>query len=137
MDLNRPAVVRCPAGGHPSPHVSWWRKKKHLGLIGDGFELMRDYALMFRTIRLSDLGPYTCEAYNGRGRSISMKVTLKAYGPARAVNPNDEPYMQYVIDPAVPPTVVRPSYPYRPTRPPLPPPPVIVITQPRGKCMMF
>ncbi|XP_054726012.1 papilin isoform X2 [Anastrepha obliqua] len=126
VGLNRPAQVRCPAGGHPAPHVSWWRNRKRLGLISDRFELTRDYSLMFRSIQLTDLGPYTCEVWNGLGRPTSMKVVLKAVGPARAVTNDEAPYLQYIIDPARAPVTQRPSYPYRPQRPQPPPPPVYV-----------
>uniref|UniRef100_A0A0K8V734 Papilin n=2 Tax=Bactrocera latifrons TaxID=174628 RepID=A0A0K8V734_BACLA len=126
VSLNRPAQVRCPAGGYPAPHVSWWRDRKRLGLISDRFELTRDYSLMFRSIQLTDLGPYTCEVWNGLGRPTSMKVILKAVGPARAVTNAESPYLQYIIDPARAPVTRRPTYPYRPQRPPQPPPPVYV-----------
>lgn len=128
--------MRCPAGGYPAPHVSWWRERKRLGLISDRFELIRDYSLMFRSIQLTDLGPYTCEVWNGLGRPTSMKVVLKAVGPARAVTNAEAPYLQYIIDPARAPVTRRPSYPYRPQRPPQPPQPVYVEPprrQPFGK----
>ncbi|XP_036342960.1 LOW QUALITY PROTEIN: papilin-like [Rhagoletis pomonella] len=135
VSLNRPAQVRCPAGGHPAPHVSWWRNRKRLGLISDRFELTRDYSLMFRSIQLTDLGPYTCEVWNGLGRPTSMKVVLKAVGPARAVTNDEAPYLQYIIDPARAPVTQRPSYPYRPQRPQPPPPPVYVAPPRRPQTM--
>ncbi|XP_020811194.1 papilin isoform X1 [Drosophila serrata] len=125
VQLNRPAVIRCSAGGHPQPHVSWWRNNQILGFnANDRAEMARDYSLVFNTIQLSDLGLYTCEVYNKR-RPVSLRVTLKAVGPARAVTHEDAQYLQYVVDPATAPITQRPSYPYRPTRPAYVPPPTV------------
>ncbi|XP_004530678.1 papilin isoform X3 [Ceratitis capitata] len=131
--LNQPAQIRCPAGGHPAPHVSWWRQRKRLGLVSDRFELTRDYSLMFRSIKLTDLGPYTCEVWNGLGRPTSIKVVLKAVGPARASNNAEAPYLQYIIDPARARATVAPQAPYRPQRPAQPPPPVIIVVPRRSQ----
>lgn len=124
VQLNRPAVIRCPAGGYPQPHVSWWRNNQIFGFNAnrDRAEMARDYSLVFNTIQLSDLGLYTCEVYNKR-RPVSLRVTLKAVGPARALTHEDAQYLQYVLDPATAPVTQRPSYPYRPTRPAYVPPP--------------
>lgn len=131
VTLNKPAVVRCPAGGYPAPYVSWWRTKKRLGLTSVRFDTTRDHSLVFRQIRLSDLGSYTCEAYSGHGRPVSMKVTLKAIGPVYATHAEEEPYLRYVLSPTSAPTTPKPSYPYRPTRPHVrPPPPVVVDPRP-------
>ncbi|XP_030369297.1 papilin isoform X5 [Scaptodrosophila lebanonensis] len=123
VQLNRPALVRCPAGGNPAPDVSWWRYNKRFRLIGERHEMTREYSLFFKSIQLSDLGPYTCDAYNKRGRPVSLVVTLKAVGPARAVTNADAQYLKYVLDPATAPATRRPNYPYRPSRPIYVPPP--------------
>ncbi|XP_015037150.2 papilin isoform X5 [Drosophila pseudoobscura] len=126
VQLNRPAVIRCPAGGYPQPHVSWWRNNNLFGNRERGrAEMARDFSLLFRSIQLSDLGLYTCEVYNKRGRPVSLRVTLKAVGPARALTNEDAQYLQYVIDPATAPVTQRPSYPYRPSRPVYVPPPTV------------
>ncbi|XP_068155724.1 papilin isoform X2 [Drosophila tropicalis] len=125
VQLNSPALVRCPAGGYPAPHVSWWRNNQLFGRrASERAEMTRDYSLFFRSIQLSDLGVYTCDAYNNQ-RPASLIVTLKAVGPARSLNPADDQYLQYVIDPATAPVTQRPSYPYRPSRPAYIPPPTI------------
>ncbi|XP_032578299.1 papilin isoform X5 [Drosophila sechellia] len=122
VELNRPAVIRCPAGGFPEPHVSWWRNGQMFGLKNN--LMTRDYSLVFNSIQLSDLGLYTCEVYNQR-RPVSLRVTLKAVGPVRPLSPEEEQYMQYVLNPATRPVTQRPSYPYRPTRPAYVPEPTV------------
>lgn len=124
VQLNRPALIRCPAGGSPVPHVSWWRNGRIYGINSaqSRGEMTRDYSLFFRSIQLSDLGLYNCDAYNG-GRPVSLHVTLKAVGPVRPINPDDNQYMQYIIDPATAPVTRRPAV--RPSRPVYVPPPVV------------
>ncbi|XP_017083163.2 papilin isoform X3 [Drosophila eugracilis] len=122
VQLNRPAVIRCPAGGHPKPHVSWWRNGKMFGLNNN--LMARDYSLVFNSIQLTDLGLYTCEVFNYR-RPVSLRVTLKAVGPVRALSLEEEPYLQYVLNPATPPVTQRPRYPFRPTRPAYVPEPTV------------
>ncbi|XP_033162682.1 papilin isoform X2 [Drosophila mauritiana] len=122
VELNRPAVIRCSAGGFPEPHVSWWRNGQMFGLKNN--LMARDYSLVFNSIQLSDLGLYTCEVYNQR-RPVSLRVTLKAVGPVRPLSPEEEQYMQYVLNPVTRPVTQRPSYPYRPTRPAYVPEPTV------------
>ncbi|XP_017062546.1 papilin isoform X2 [Drosophila ficusphila] len=122
VQLNRPAVIRCPAGGHPKPHVSWWRNGEMFGLKNN--LMARDYSLVFNSIQLKDLGLYTCEVYNQR-RPVSLRVTLKAVGPVRALTHEDAQYLQYVLAPATRPVTQRPSYPFRPTRPAYVPEPTV------------
>lgn len=139
--LNQPAVVRCPAGGYPSPMVYWWRNRERLPLVSPRYEFMRDYSLHFYSIQLYDLGPYTCHVWNRVStRPATIKITLKAIGPARAANNNEAKYLQYIIDPAQAPITQPPSYPYRPTRPPAIPPPIYedsVLVSPGKSAFMF
>ncbi|XP_023166272.2 papilin isoform X2 [Drosophila hydei] len=124
VQLNQPALVRCPAGGYPAPHVSWWRNNQHFGMGPETSRAVmnRDYSLYFRSVQLSDLGLYTCDAYN-TGRPVSLHITLKAIGPAQGVG--DEKYLEYIINPPTAPVTQRPTYPYRPSRPVYVPPPVV------------
>lgn len=93
VQLNGPAVIRCPSGGYPRPHVSWWRNNKLFGLNGKRAEMDRDdFSLVFNAIQLSDLGQYTCEVYF-KGRPVTLRVTLKAVGPARALTNEDAEYL--------------------------------------------
>lgn len=81
----------------------------------------RDFSLLFNQVQLNDLGPYICHAYSGKGKPVSIYVTLKAYGPAHTTNPDDEPYLKYVVRPdEIAPQPSIPRYPYRPVvRPPV------------------
>ena len=78
-----------------------------------------DYTLSIRTVSLSDLGPYTCQAYNGLGEAASFSVVMKAMGPVYP-SPEEQKYMRYVEEtpraPLITTTTPRPGY--RPTRPP-------------------
>lgn len=127
VQLNRPALIRCPAGGSPVPHVSWWRNGHLYGMSAEQSrgQMSRDYSLFFQSIQLSDLGRYNCDAFNNLGRPVSLHVTLKAVGPVRPLSPEDNEYMQYVIEPVRAPENRRPAQPARPARPFYVPPPVV------------
>ena len=90
---------------------------------------------IFRSVALPDLGPYTCQAYNGGGspasHSVRMQVNCrgkmellfifdeKVYGPVYPA-PGEQKFMRYVVArpnaPRRPAATPRPSA-YRPTRP--------------------
>lgn len=121
VTLGQPTKIRCLAGGHPKPYVSWWRDTEMLPLKTAKYEQTRDYSLVFEQVELTDLGPYVCQAYSGFGRPKSITVTLKAVGPVHTRDPGDDKYLQYLVDPAEqPPT--RPSTTYRPIYRPTPAP---------------
>jgi papilin len=141
--ISQPATLRCLAGGHPKPFVTWWRGDKILPLKDEKVEITRDYSLILSRIEISDLGPYVCQAYNSIGRPVSIQVTLKARGQVHARTEDDRKYLQYVeSEPFVPPTTFPPQTAYPPTQPPRtrPPPyypPVRNVTVARpslGKC---
>lgn len=115
--LSQPATLRCLAGGHPKPFVTWWRGDKILPLKDDRVEITRDYSLILNRVELNDLGPYVCQAYNSIGRPVSIQVTLKVRGPVHARSEDDRKYLQYVDYESPPPTTPRPNIPY-PTQPP-------------------
>lgn len=125
--LSQPATLRCLAGGHPKPFVTWWRGDKILPLKDDRVEITRDYSLILNKVDINDLGPYVCQAYNSIGRPVSIQVTLKARGPVHARNEDDGKYLQYVdSDYSAPqPTTPRPFITHPPSPPPRtrPPPP--------------
>ena len=55
--------------------------------------------LRIRTLGLRDLGPYTCQAYNGLGPAVSSSTVLKALGPvAPTGSREDEAYRAYVVE---------------------------------------
>lgn len=110
--ISQPATLRCLAGGHPKPFVTWWRGDKILPLKDDRGEITRDYSLIINRVDITDLGPYVCQAYNSIGKPVSIQVTLKARGPVHARNEEDRRYMSYVeSDPIAPPTTLRPQTP--------------------------
>lgn len=84
------------------------------------FEVRKDYSLLIHSIQLSNLGIYTCQAYNGIGKAASWSVTVQALGPVYSTRPEDQKYMRYVINAPEAPTTsteraYRPAYPYRPS----------------------
>jgi hypothetical protein len=92
-----------------------------LPLSSEQFEQRRDYSLLIRSVTLRNLGPYTCQAYNGYGRAASWTVTVQAVGP---VYSGGSAYNEYLVPPPRRPETSdigtpteRPSYPYRPVRP--------------------
>lgn len=127
--IGQSTTLRCLAGGHPKPFVTWWRGDKILPLKDDRVEITRDYSLILNRVEINDLGPYVCQAYNSIGRPVSIQVTLKARGPVHARNEDDRKYLQYVdsdASPHAPPqTTPRPHITYPPSPQPRtrPPPP--------------
>lgn len=135
VTLGAPTVLQCYAVGWPPPAVTWWRGDRMLPLSSEQFEQRRDHSLLIRSVTLRNLGPYTCQAYNGYGRAASWTVTVQAVGP---VYTGDSSYNEYLVPPpkkpATPDIVTpteKPSYPYRPVRPsPQPRPPIVQPTSP-------
>jgi len=117
VTLKQPAVLRCLAGGNPNPVVAWWRGNDMVPLKGPHFEVRRDFSLVFKHVDLSDLGKYTCQAWSGEGKAVSIEITLKAIGPVHVSNEEDRKYLEFLVSAAEPTTTPRPSYPYRPSRP--------------------
>ncbi|XP_049281702.1 papilin isoform X3 [Anopheles funestus] len=123
VELDKPATLRCAAGGYPKPIVSWWRETYMMPLK----MVNRDYSLHIASVRLTDLGPYVCQAYSGAGKGISRTVTLMGYGPASPDSPVDEKYMKYLVPrPRPVPSLPGDRYPSRPRPPVAQPPPVVV-----------
>nr|CAD7403319.1 unnamed protein product [Timema cristinae] len=124
--LGAPTVLQCYAIGWPRPSVTWWRGDRMLPFSSELFEQRRDYSLLIHSVTLRNLGPYTCQAYNGLGRAASWTVTVQAVGPVYSENPEDVEYTKYLVHPPQRPETPivtapeRPTYPYRPARPPQP-----------------
>lgn len=114
VSLKQAATVRCLAGGHPKPFVSWWKGTDLLPYKSTRFEVTQDFSLVFNQVELTDLGPYICQAYSGSGKPVSRYVTLRAIGPVHTTNEQDRPYLKYIID-APTRHVVTPNYIPRPT----------------------
>ena len=123
--LGGPVIIHCHAIGWPRPSVTWWRGERMLPLSSERYEQFRDYSLLVRRVSFRDLGPYTCQAYNGYGRPSSFTVVLQAVGPVYSVEADEVEFQRYLI-PAPQPeqrppvssaTTISPFRPARPTPP--------------------
>jgi hypothetical protein len=119
MSLGSPATLYCLAYGFPKPTVTWWKDTQMLPLTSERISQGDDYTLKLSSISLSDLGPYTCQAYNGLGEAASFNVRMQVYGPVNP-GPGERQYMRHVISP--PSAPIRTTTPrsgiYKPTRTP-------------------
>ncbi|KYB26517.1 Papilin-like Protein [Tribolium castaneum] len=121
VSLNAPATLNCLALGYPFPAVTWWKDDSLIPLKTSQFEVRKDYSLLIHSVKLSNLGVYTCQAYNGVGKAASWSVAVKARGPYHSTNPKDQKYLKYIVNPPELPTTSAPPV-YRPTSPPYLPP---------------
>lgn len=60
-NIGQRTPLRCLAGGHPKPFVTWWRGDKILPLKDERVEITRDYSLILNKVEITDLGPYVCQ----------------------------------------------------------------------------
>lgn len=97
--LGHPAVLQCYAYGWPKPYITWWRAERMLPLSSEQYEQRHDHALVIHNVGLRHLGPYTCQAYNGRGKANSWRVTVKAVAQPTSTSPEDIQYHQYLLPP--------------------------------------
>lgn len=123
VSLGSVATLYCDTIGFPTPSVSWWRDDKMIALKTTEMEQRKDSSLLIHAVKLSNLGLYTCQAYNGVGKAVSWTVSLKTLGPVHGNDRDIERYRQYIINPPerpMPPTREQPRYtiPSRP-RPPV------------------
>lgn len=119
-----------------------------LPLHSENYEQNPEYSLLIRSVTITTLGVYTCQAFNGIERPASWSVTLQALGPVYNIKPEHQEYLKYLVQPPRRPATDRPQYPYRPARtqapdynltyapiyqtvaPPYVPLPVIPLTEP-------
>ena len=122
VSLGSPTILNCYAYGFPFPSVTWWKEKNLLPYKTTEYTVNKDHSLLIHSLKLSNLGVYTCQAYNGHGKAASWSVTVLALGPVYSTNPDDDKYMKYVVNaPQGPPPEEKPQYPYRPSKPSPPP----------------
>ena len=118
MSLGASAALYCLAYGWPRPTVTWWKGTQMLPLSSDRIRQEDDFTLRLTSVALSDLGPYTCQAYNGIGEAASFSIQMRVYGPVNP-GPGEQQFMRYVVGtPVAPPTTTTPRPGgYRPDRP--------------------
>lgn len=98
VSLGSPTTLNCYVLGYPYPAVTWFKDKKLIPLRTSDYEVRKDYSLHINSVQLSNLGIYTCQAYNGYGKAASWSVTVQALGPIHSTNPEDDQYLPYLIN---------------------------------------
>lgn len=99
VSLNSPATLNCFALGYPLPTVTWWKNDVMIPFNNNEFEIRQDFSLLIHSVKLKDLGIYTCQAYNGEGKAASWVVTVRARGPYSFTKPEDLVYKKYFVNP--------------------------------------
>ena len=58
------------------------------------------YSLVIDSLSIKDLGPYTCQAYNGVGQAPSSRTELRVMGPidTSGVPRGEQKFLRYVVD---------------------------------------
>ncbi|CAG0912271.1 unnamed protein product [Notodromas monacha] len=111
-------VLYCLVIGYPDPTVFWWQQSTMLPFGTKKYTQDSEGSLRIDRVTLKDLGPYTCQAYNGQGTAASWSVTLKAFGPIFSAESTDSGFLQYIVDPPGTESRTRPPVGI-PSRPPI------------------
>lgn len=98
VSLGSPTTLNCYAVGFPYPAVTWFKDHELIPLKTEAYEVKKDYSLLINSVKLPQLGIYTCQAYNGYGKAASWSVTVQALGPIYTTNPEDDKYLKYVVN---------------------------------------
>jgi len=94
-----PYTIRCFALGFPRPQVTWFRGDRRLPFTSEKYEQLKDYALLLKLVKLKDLGPYTCQAYNGYGRGDSWTILVEGKrGVGLVMQDGDEEFVKYLVE---------------------------------------
>ncbi len=82
------------------------------------------YSYVIEALSITDLGSYTCQAYNGVGQAVSSTTELRVMGPidTSGLSREEQNFLRYVVDA---PRSPYPTYgqPERPRQPETPRPP--------------
>lgn len=97
--MNAPTTLNCFGLGYPFPAITWWKNKSLIPFDNSEFKIRSDYSLLINSVKLHNLGIYTCQVYNGYGKAASWGVTVRARGPYHFTDPKDLIYKQYIVDP--------------------------------------
>lgn len=111
--LGSPLVLRCSAYGWPSPTVQWWQGETMLPIDSQHYERRRDHSLLIRSLQITQLGEYACQAYNGIGKPGSWQTVVQAVRPLNAIDSIYEAFSRYLVAPTDSVVIVTPR-PYRP-----------------------
>ncbi|KAK7075724.1 hypothetical protein SK128_022420, partial [Halocaridina rubra] len=114
VTLGGRTVLYCRSVGWPRPSIHWWREDAMVPLSSEQFEVYRDGSLGIRVVSLRTLGPYTCQAYNGRGRAVSQTLILRALGPVFNTPISDLSFLKYIVEPPRAPSTTSPPPPTTP-----------------------
>nr|XP_023024406.1 papilin-like [Leptinotarsa decemlineata] len=123
VSLNAPTSLNCFVLGNPFPAVTWWKDDSLIPYDNNEFKIGSDNSLLIHSVKLHNLGIYTCQAYNGYGTAASWSVIVKARGPYHFTNPSELIYKQYIVDSPEEPTPSTPSTTTTTTTTIPPPPP--------------
>ena len=98
-----------------------WRDTEQMSISGETPE-KPGYSYVIESLGIKDLGPYTCQAYNGVGQAPSSTTELKVMGPidTSGVPREEQRFLHYVVDaPTYRPPEVPDRQPNRPYEPPI------------------
>ncbi|XP_063908172.1 uncharacterized protein LOC135126226 [Zophobas morio] len=87
VSLNSSLTLNCLVVGYPLPAVTWWKNDTLIPIKSSQFETRKDHSLHIASVTSSNLGVYTCQAYNGVGKSASWSVTVEARQTNHDTNP--------------------------------------------------
>lgn len=88
-----------------------------LPLNSEQYEMRRDNSLLIRSLQISKLGEYICDAYNGLGAPGTWSVKVKTLRPINVPEAEESEYGQYLVT-AYSPTIIVTPRPHIVTEPP-------------------